>query len=164
MRGKPFIHVFTGDGAGKTTASLGVAMRALGHGQRVVMIQFMKRMRETGEYKAHKKFGAKFKIYQFGGSPRKKKAEEGLAFARKVIKLKPNLLILDEVNLAAARGLLKKADVVSFLRSIPSKINVILTGRKAPKAFLRIADGVSEIRKVKHRYDQGISAEAGIEF
>lgn len=174
LRGKSFIYIFTGNGGGKTIAALGFALRALGHRQRVVVIQFMKGKKNTGEYKIQKKLGSKFKVYQFGTRrfvnlkrPTKSDracAVKGLEFAKKILKKKPNLLILDEINLATAIALLKVDDVLSFLKSVPAGMNVVLTGREAPKEFVSLADGVSEIKKIKHTFDKGIPARPGVEF
>lgn len=174
MKRKPLIFVFTGDGGGKTIAALGFALRAVGNGQRVVMVQFMKGRKDTGEFKIQKKLGNLFKIYQFGSKgfidlkrPAEAdvaRAKKGLEFAKDALSSKPNLLILDEVNLAASSGLLKVRDVISFLKSVPSTTNVVLTGRSAPKEFIKLADGASEVKKVKHAFDKGIAARRGIEF
>ena len=174
MENKPMIYVFTGDGGGKTIASLGFAMRAIGQGQRVVMVQFMKGRKNTGEYKIQKRLGKKFRVHQFGGKKfinlkkpllsDKARAKKGLQFAKKALREKPGVLILDEINLAVASGLVPVSDVMSLLRSLPRGINVVLTGCRAPKEFIAIADGVSEIIKIKHTFDQGIPARKGVEY
>ncbi|MBI5078554.1 cob(I)yrinic acid a,c-diamide adenosyltransferase [Candidatus Saganbacteria bacterium] len=91
-------------------------------------------------------------------------AQKGFAFAREALRLKPKLLILDEINLAVAAGLLSEKEVIAFLRGIPGSIDVVLTGRHASKRLYRIADGVSVIKKVKHVFDRGILARKGIEY
>ncbi len=165
------IHLYTGDGGGKTTSALGVAMRTLGHGKKVVIIQFMKGRTDTGEYKIQKKLKG-FKIYQFGrkecirpiSKPLKEDyefAEKGLKFVEKVLKQKPYLLILDEVNLAAAVGLLKTSDVLKVLEKKSKNTHLIMTGRHAPEEFIRIADIVTTIEDVK-RVER--VAQKGIEY
>ena len=149
------IHLYTGNGGGKTTAALGVALRALGHKKKVVVIQFMKG-RETGEAKIKLK---NYKIYQFGRKefvdfkkPDKKDyelAEKGLEKAKEILKKKPDILILDEVNVAVACGLLKAKDVVEVLKRIPKRTTVYLTGRYAPKELIKISDFVTEIIDLK---------------
>ena len=154
------IYIYTGEGQGKTTASLGLALRALGHGKKVVVIQFLKGRKDIGEYKIQKKLSPKFRIYQFGrkGLVNLKKpssidielAKTGLAFARECLKKKPDILILDEINLAAAYGLVGKKEILKVLKKAPSKTTLVLTGRYVPKEFVRLATLVSEIKEIKH--------------
>lgn len=168
------IYVFTGNGGGKTIAALGLALRSLGHGHRVVIVQFMKGRKDIGEFKLQKHL-KNLKFFQFGRRgfidlkhPQKidlKLAKKGFEFARKAAKkYKPHLLILDEINLATSSGLLNIKDVLKFLKKLPKGIDIVLTGRRAPKEFIRLADGVSEIRKIKHVFDLGIKAKKGIEY
>ncbi len=171
---KSYIYLFTGNGGGKTIAALGLGLRSYGHGGKVFVVQFMKGRRDIGEFKAQKKLGKRFKIYQFGTRKfidlkklkikDKKSAQKGLEFSRRLLKMKPRLLILDEINLACACKLLKTKDVLSLLKEIPSGTDVVLTGRRAPSSLIKIADGVSVIKKVKHTFDSGIIARRGIEF
>ncbi|MCX5726354.1 MAG: cob(I)yrinic acid a,c-diamide adenosyltransferase [Candidatus Saganbacteria bacterium] len=139
---------------------MGLALRALGHGKKVVVIQFLKGRKDIGEYKIRKRLGPKFKIYQFGrkefidlkkpSSYDIKLAEAGLIFAEAELKKKPYLLILDEVNLAAASKLLKIEAVLDLLKKAPAKTTIVLTGRSAPKEFKDMASLVSEIKEVKY--------------
>lgn len=163
------IRLYTGNGCGKTTSALGVAMRCLGHGKKVVMIQFMKGRKDIGEYKIQNKL-KNFRVYQFGrecfikNQPAKEDyalAEKGLSFAEKVLKQKKFLVILDEVNLAAKFGLLSKNKVVKALKNKNKKTNVILTGRYAPKEFMDISDIVTVFEEKKRRK---MKAEKGIEY
>ncbi len=166
------IYVFYGNGGGKTIAALGLALRARGHNRRVVIIQFMKNFPDAGEFKMSKKVG--YKIYQFGRKgfvdiqhpdPEDYRlATEAFDRAKLELKKKPALLILDEINLACAIGLVKEKDVLALLKKIPASTDVVLTGRMAPNSFIKIADGVSEIVKVKHVYDRGVKAKRGIEY
>jgi cob(I)alamin adenosyltransferase len=153
------VHLYTGYGGGKTTSALGLALRALGHGQKVIIIQFLKGRKNIGEYKIREKLAPEYEIYQFG-SPRfvdpknlKPKdyelAEKGLEFAREALKKKPNLLILDEINLAAAGGLVKVEDILDLLKNIPKKTIVILTGRFAPDELINRADIVTTVEDIK---------------
>lgn len=172
---KKNVYLWTGDGWGKTTSALGVAMRAIGHGHKVVVVQFMKGRKEVGEYKIMKRLKPNYSIYQFGRrefinlkNPAKRDKElarKGFEFAKNVVKKKPNLLILDEMNLAVKIGLLDEKEIIDFLDSIPRSINVYLTGRYATKGLMKRADYVTEIKAKKHppiRKDQ--PAKKGIDY
>ena len=171
---KSYIYLFTGNGGGKTIAALGLGLRFYGQGGKVAVVQFMKGRKNIGEFKVQKKLGGRFKVYQFGSKKfvnlkrpsktDKKLAGKGLEFSKKILKRKPDLLILDEINLACAARLLKTRDVVLFLKDIPADTDVVLTGRRAPRELIKLADGVSIIKKVKHPFDKGIRARRGIEF
>lgn len=154
------IFVFTGTGGGKTTAALGVALRAIGHGKKVVVIQFMKWWKNTGEYKVQKKLRPNLEIHQFGrrgwiglknlDERDRRLAEKGLRFAERVLKeKKPDILILDEINLAVHCRLLRAQSVVNLLMEAPPDVHVFLTGRYAPREFIRLADFVVEVRDRK---------------
>jgi len=169
------IHVYTGDGSGKTKASLGLALRAVGRGLKVVMIQFMKGQ-ETGERLVQKKLEPNFKIYNFGqdkfikkdGSNRKKdkeQARKALNFAEKVVLSEDiDILILDEINVAVDFKLITEDEVLKFLNKKPEGIEIILTGRNASQKIIEKADLVTEMKKVKHYYDKGLQAREGIEY
>ncbi|MBI5871550.1 cob(I)yrinic acid a,c-diamide adenosyltransferase [archaeon] len=141
------IYLFMGNGKGKTTAALGIALRALGQNKKVAVIQFMKGRKNTGEYKIQKKL-KNFKVYQFGTrefidlkKPKQidyTKARNGWQFARKIKNI--DLLILDELNLACAIGLLKTEEVVRDIKQIKNNIHIIITGRAAPIELQKIAD------------------------
>jgi cob(I)alamin adenosyltransferase len=174
-RKRGLVYVFTGEGAGKTTAALGHALRALGHGKKVVVVQFLKGRKSVGEYKAQEKLGALYEVRQFGRVPfvdlkhpskeDVRLANAALDFAEKAaLKKKPFLLILDEVNLAMAFGLVSTKRVLAFLRRVPWGVNVFLTGRRAPKAILDFADGATEMRLIRHPFERGVPAIEGIEF
>ncbi len=167
------VYLWTGHGWGKTTSAIGVAVRAIGHGYNAVIIQFMKGRKDAiGEYKIRKKFNKLFEIYQFGRpgwvnlqkpSPEDKKlAKKALEFAKQKAKKKPFLLVLDEINLACAIGLLDTAEIIKFLDTIPAKVHVYLTGRNAPKALLNRADYVNEIVMVKG--PKKLIGEKGIDY
>lgn len=169
------VYLYTGDGAGKTTAALGLAMRSVGWGHKVVIVQFMKGRKDVGEYKIQRKLKPLYEIYQFGRigwvdihKPDKKDitlAKKGLEFAQQVLaKKQPHLLILDEVNLAVGAKLLTEKEVLNILKKIPKKTTVVLTGRWATKALIKRADFVNNIKDVKHPYRKGIPAAKGIQY
>lgn len=172
MKGK--IHLYTGEGEGKTTTALGLALRAVGHGYKIIIIQFMKGRKNTGEYLIKERLAPEYEIYQFGkqefvnlenpSEEDKKLAQEGLEFARKSLRKKPRLLILDEINLAIAIGLIELRAVLELLEEIPNETVVVLTGRRAPKELIKVADLVTEMREIKHPMKHGIVARRGIEF
>jgi len=153
------VYLWTGNGWGKTTSALGVALRAIGHGHKVIIVQFMKGRKDIGEYKIQKRLKPNYKIYQFGtkkfiylknpSQQDKKLAQQGFEYAKKIIEQKPNLLILDEINLAARIGLLNTNEIIKFLDKVPKNINMYLTGRYAPKKLIERADYVTDIREIK---------------
>ncbi|MBI4017245.1 MAG: cob(I)yrinic acid a,c-diamide adenosyltransferase [Candidatus Aenigmarchaeota archaeon] len=159
MQKRALVYLWTGLGAGKTTSALGAALRQLGHGHRVTIIQFMKGRKYVGEIKIAKKLGPKYKIHQFGRAewvdvlhPSKKDKElaaKGLEFAYTTAKQKPNLLILDEINYAVALGLLSENDVLKFLDTVQSPTVVYMTGRFATLGLINRADFVTEVVTLK---------------
>jgi cob(I)alamin adenosyltransferase len=167
-----YIYLYTGNGAGKTANALGLALRCIGHKKRVVIIQFLKWWKNTGEYKIRKKLYPYYEIYQFGrkgwiglknlDERDKLLAEKALRFAEKAAKKKPDLLVLDEINLALYCKLLDVRDVLKILERIPKKTTVVLTGRNAPIRLVKRADFVNEIRDVKH--PKKIPAVKGIQY
>lgn len=185
------IHVYTGDGKGKTTASFGLALRAIGHGFRVYVIQFMKGGRFFGELlSAEKYLKRRLTIAQFGQStPFEEEIRKGqlkpsreiflpiedeaahmqnaLHFAEKIIKSKKyNLVILDEVNVAMSMGHIKTEDVLKVMMSKPKKVELVLTGRNAPSAIKDAADYVNEVRSIKHPFNKKkqVIGRRGIEY
>jgi len=173
-RSKGLLYVFTGNGKGKTTAAVGQAVRAVGQGQKVLMVQFIKQI-TSGEVSPLKRIGVE--IYPLGRGfvgilgdqePRAvhiRAAREALDFAKdKVSQENYDLLVLDEINVAISLGLLKVEEVLEFLRLRPDNLSVIVTGRNAPKELIKIADLVSEVREIKHPFSKGISAKKGSEF
>lgn len=168
------VYLWTGNGWGKTTSALGVALRAVGQNKKVIVIQFMKGRKFIGEYKIMKKLKPNYEIYQFGRpefvdlkNPKfidKVLAWDGFEFAKRIVKKKPFLLILDELNLAAAIGLLDKKEVLKFIDSIPKSVTIYMTGRYAPKEFIKRADYVTEIRAVKHPPLNPKAAKEGIDY
>jgi cob(I)alamin adenosyltransferase len=168
---KGLILVYTGDGKGKTTASLGLAFRAAGHGKEIAMIQFMKGQQRTGELSSAKKFD-KFNIYQAGredfvmddSNPMDRElAQKGFKKAQELIK-SVDILILDEINVAMDYGLIDVEDVQQLILNKPDNVDLILTGRNFPDELAQYVDMISEVRAVKHHFNKGIMAKKGIEF
>ena len=168
-----YVYLYTGTGGGKTTNALGLALRSVGHRHKVVIIQFMKWWKNTGEYKIRKRLEPHYEIYQFGrkgwiglsnlGEEDKKLAKKGLKFAERVMReKKPHLLVLDEINLAVHCKLLEANEVLALLDKIPEKTDVVLTGRHAPKELVERADFVNEIVDVKH--PERIPTTKGIQY
>lgn len=166
------VYLWTGNGWGKTTSALGAALRCLGHSYKVVIIQFMKgRKDRIGEYKIKKSLPG-FEIYQFGrkgwvnlkkpSDEDRKLARKGLEFAKKKAKEKPFLLVLDEINLAVAIGLLNEKEVINFLDKIPEKVHVYMTGRYATKGLIKRADYANEI--VLRKGPKKLIGEKGIDY
>ncbi len=172
--GLGLIQVYTGNGKGKTTAALGLALRAWGRGLRVVVIQFMKTGDEYGEIAALRKLSG-IDLFQYGRDQlivKGKHTEEDMRLAKQgLLKAKQALtgknydvVILDEVNVVAYFGIVSPEEVMDVVRSRASGVEVIMTGQKAPKLFIEEADLVTEMRMVKHPYDAGVLARAGIEY
>ncbi|MEO0093774.1 MAG: cob(I)yrinic acid a,c-diamide adenosyltransferase [candidate division WOR-3 bacterium] len=168
------IQVYTGDGKGKTTAAIGQAIRALGHNFKVLMIQFMKGDKSYGEIVATKDI-PNFEIRQFGlptfvkkGEPSPEDirlAQEGLNFAKKALQSNQyQMIILDEINVAIDYGLVKLAEVLELIKICPKSIELVLTGRYAPKELIDLADLVSEIKEIKHPYTKGYVSREGIDY
>ena len=168
------VQVYTGDGKGKTTAALGQALRACGHGLRVLMIQFMKGSENYGEVMIFDKVPG-FRLVQSGlptfvekGNPSEEDlrlAREGMDLARKAVEDGTwDILILDEVNVAVDYGLVRAEEVLELVKTRPPKMEMILTGRYAPEEFLEVADLITEMKEVKHHYANGQEMREGIEF
>lgn len=168
------VQIYTGDGKGKTTAALGLALRALGHGMKVLMVQFMKGSKRYGEVQFASKLPG-FTLRQYGrnrfvkrdapGPADIKFAQCGLKFARKAIfSGQYDMIILDEANVAADYGLIDIDELVEIAQNKPASVELVFTGRGASKKLIGIADMVSEIKEVKHHYKKGIPARVGIEY
>ncbi|MCG2714072.1 MAG: cob(I)yrinic acid a,c-diamide adenosyltransferase [Candidatus Omnitrophica bacterium] len=166
------IQVYTGNGKGKTTAALGLALRASGAGLKVYIAQFAKG-RSCSEHKALKKL-KNIKLEQFGsGSLVRYKPQQvdiqlacqGLKKIEKIIASKKyRVIILDEINIALKLRLVSLKDVLGMIKRTPANIELVLTGRYAPVQIIKIADLVSEINEIKHYYVRGIKARKGIEL
>ncbi|HCJ09585.1 MAG TPA: cob(I)yrinic acid a,c-diamide adenosyltransferase [Clostridiales bacterium] len=170
------LMVLTGNGKGKTTAAFGQALRAIGHGARVLVIQFMKGSDTYGELKAARKYlDGLLVVEQYGldrfvdkDNPRPEDLElarRGLERAREVLTGGEfPLVILDEINVALDFGLLPLEEVLEVLSARHPSVDVLLTGRYAPPAIVQEADLVSEVLDIKHHYAQGTPGRRGIEF
>lgn len=175
MQARPgLVHVYTGNGKGKSTAAFGLALRAWGHGLKVVLIQFLKGS-HAGEHRAFARLSPQLEVYSFGREGfihRDGMAEEDYRLARAALDCareviaggRADLLILDEINNAVHLGILGVAEVLEVLRSRPHTMEVVLTGRGAPAEIIAYADLVTEMREIKHPYHSGIGARRGIEY
>ena len=170
------IIVNTGPGKGKTTAAMGTALRAVGQGMRVLMLQFLKGSWHYGELDGVKAFGDRFVMKPMGRGFVKVGTEkpdpedvrlvrEAWAQAEQAIHSGQwDLVILDEINYAISYGMLNPEQVVESLKKKPDMLHVILTGRNAHPTIVDIADTVTEMRQVKHAYERGVMAQRGIEY
>ena len=170
------IIVNTGPGKGKTTAAMGTALRAVGNGMKVLMLQFLKGSWHYGELDAVQAFGDHFIMKQLGrGFVKVGGAEtdpEDIRLVQQaweesreaILSGKWDLVILDEINYAISYGMLDAEKVVEVLKQKPEMVHVILTGRNAHAKIVEIADTVTEMRQVKHAYEAGILAQRGIEY
>ncbi len=168
------IQIFTGDGKGKTTAALGVMLRALGHGLRVCIVAFMKGGYPYGEWEVLSKL-PNVQIARFGSETftdpsnvkpeEKEQAKQALATAREaMLSGDYDLVVLDEVNIAVAWKLVELDEVVKFIHDKPQNVELVLTGRHADAKLVQLADLVTECLKIKHPYDKGIVARRGIDY
>lgn len=171
---KGLIQVYTGDGKGKTTAALGLALRAAGRGAKIAFVQFMKGSSVYGEIISlammpgvtHVRTGRSHCIFKGD------ETEEDFAEARRGLKLAAEfmrsgeygLVVLDEINVAVDFGLLSAEEVAAALSEKAEETEVVLTGRRAPKLFIEMAALVTEMREVKHPYRDGVQARAGVEY
>ncbi len=186
---KGLVQVYTGDGKGKTTTALGLGFRAAGHGLRVCMIQFLKGAHYLGELESARKAKG-FKIFQFGapcpwskdmekgimrcGSCRycftihkedAEKAKMGFDFAKEAATSGDyDVVILDEINVAMSKGIVPVPDVLSLINSKRPDVELVLTGRNAPKEIIDAADLVTEMREIKHPMKKGVAARVGIDY
>jgi cob(I)alamin adenosyltransferase len=170
------IIVNTGPGKGKTTAAMGTALRAVGNGMKVLMLQFLKGSWHYGELDAVKAFGDNFIMKQMGRGFVKvggaetdpediKMVEQAWAEADAAIMSgKWDLVVLDEINYAISYGMLDPNKVAETLKRKPELVHVILTGRNAHPTIIELADTVTEMKQVKHAYEKGVLAQRGIEY
>ena len=180
------IYVYTGTGGGKTTNALGLALRTVGHEKTVVVVQFLKWKKDTGEYLIQEKLKPYYRVYQFGrktwlgeeeqtytcdgqtfkikkiGEADARIAKEGLEFVKRIMLEKPHLLILDEINLALYWKLLDTRDVLELLDAASEETTLVLTGRFAPEEIIKRADFVNEIKEIKVSKD--FKTTEGIHF
>lgn len=174
-KGKGLVLVYTGDGKGKTTAAVGLGIRAAGHGLKVKMLQFMKGPGNVyGETLAISKHIPNFEIEQVGrdtfvkrGSPAPEDvqaARRGLEAARRALGGAYDLVILDELNVAIDYGLVGVDEALDLLSGRATGVDVVITGRYAPQQVIDLADVASEVREIKHHFRKGVGARKGIEF
>lgn len=171
MGNKGYIHIYTGNGKGKTTSALGLSLRAIGAGKKVFFGQFVKGMKysetKTVKYLPNfdmKQFGKECFIYNEPTEEDIKLAKEGLKEIENIlIDGEYDIVVMDELNIALYYKLFTVDDVLKALEKRAKHIEVIITGRYAPKELIDIADLVTEMREVKHYYNKGIQARKGIE-
>lgn len=170
------IHVYCGNGKGKTTAAMGLGIRALGREKKVLLTQFLKDS-ESGEISVLEKLGSNFEVFK--GIPvkkffkfmspeeqmvtRKEHEERFRTVVNKAIDENVDLLILDEIVAATNLELVPLNEVLEFLKNKPTGLEVVLTGRNPDEKLIELADYVSEIKAVKHPYEKGITSRIGIE-
>ena len=173
---KGLLMVFTGDGKGKTTASLGMALRTIGHGYKVAIIQFIKGGWTTGEEKALKNFSSNISWHALGEGftwetqdriRDEQLVKEAWQLAKRYIKNESyKLIILDEINIATKLGYLDSEEIITFLKSLNNRKNhIVLTGRGASDSIINYADLVTEMKLIRHPFkEQGIKAQKCVEF
>jgi len=174
---KGLVMIYTGDGKGKTTAALGMALRAAGHGKKTLIVQFIKSFKRYGELKFVKKFDCGIEIKTLGKGyvgikgdrfplkEHKKAAGEALEFAREqILSRKYDIVVLDEIHIALNKKLVSIKQVIELIRMKPPDLHLVLTGRGAPQELFQHADLISEVKQIKHPFQKGVLAQKGIEF
>lgn len=171
---KGLVAVFTGNGKGKTTASLGLAFRALGHGHRVCIIQFIKGSWKYGELETAKQFSPLLDFHVMGRGftwksddleKDKQVALEAWELAKKIIgDNEYSLVILDELTYLPHYKIIDEQDILTVLKNKPEKQHVVITGRYASDKLIELADLVTEMKEIKHPYKSGVKAQKGFEF
>ena len=169
--------VYTGKGKGKTTAALGIVLRAVGYEKKVCMIQFIKGTWHYGEMTSSKKLEPEFEMITVGKGfvgiiDDKSPKEDHKEIAKEAIKIsnekiqsgKYDIVILDEINYAVNLDLISVKDVLNLIKSKPQKLDLVLTGNYAKDEVIEIADLVTEMREIKHPFQRGIKAKKGIDF
>jgi len=177
MSGKGLVIVYTGGGKGKTSAALGLVLRAVGYNHKVCMVQFVKGSWHYGELDPAKRLEPEFELVTAGKgfvgilddkSPREdhvNAANEALMVGKeKILSGKYNVVILDEINYAIQLELVKLNDVLDVIKSKPSELDLVLTGNHAAEEIIELADLVTEMKEIKHPFKSGIKAKKGIDF
>jgi cob(I)alamin adenosyltransferase len=176
MKKKGLIQVYSGPGKGKSTAAIGQAARAVGHGFKVGFISFFKDPEAFGygEYKSLEKLGVKTFLFarkhphfykELNPDEVCRECRQGVEFITGLFQdTSWDMLILDEINIAVRDGFLKEEDILSLLEAKPEKLELVLTGRGVTEKIMEKADLVSEVREVKHPYNRGIKGRKGVEY
>lgn len=174
---KGLILVFTGEGKGKTSAALGIALRAAGHKMYVSIVQFIKSRGDSGEARAAERLYPELEFITLGSgfvnccnddipmAVHRKAAREALAVARqRIFSGSWNIVILDEINTAVKLDLIEVGEVLEMIAKKPQKLHLVLTGRDAHPAIIEAADLATEMQNLKHPYERGISARKGLDY
>jgi len=172
---KGLVHIYTGDGKGKTTAAIGQGVRSFGGGLKVLMVQFLKGD-DTGELHSFERLGDGFTLrrfaaldnfYKFLPEDEKLKAKEdaqrGLSFIREAMEQQYDLIIMDEIMASITNEMVKLDEVIELVKNKPLNLELIMTGRNAPEELIELANYVTEMKLIKHPFQQGIYARKGIE-
>ncbi len=177
MPEKGLVIVYTGRGKGKTTAALGIVLRAVGHGYKVGMIQFIKGEWYYGELTSSKRLEPEFELIAAGRGfvgiidddhpieDHEKAAKDAIEVAKqKIASGDYDIMILDEINYAVKLNLISQEDILDVIAAKPEKTSLVLTGNYVPEAVMDAADLVTEMREIKHPYQRGIKAKKGVDF
>ena len=177
MQEKGIIIVYTGKGKGKTTAALGIVLRAVGYGYKVAMIQFIKGEWYYGELTSSKRLEPEFEMIAAGKGfvgiidddhpieDHQSSAREAVALAQdKLSSGAYDIMILDEINYAAKLNLISEQDILDIISTKPEKTSLVLTGNYVPESVIAAADLVTEMKEIKHPYQKGVKAKKGIDF
>ena len=177
MPEKGLVIVYTGKGKGKTTAALGIVLRAVGHGYKVGMIQFIKGEWYYGELTSSKRLEPEFELIAAGRGfvgiidddhpieDHEKAAKDAIEVAKqKIASGNYDIMILDEINYAVKLNLISQEDILDVIAAKPEKTSLVLTGNYVPEAVIDAADLVTEMREIKHPYQRGIKAKKGVDF
>lgn len=166
--------VNTGDGKGKTTAAFGLAMRAVGHGMRVCIIQFIKGRWHSGELQAARHFGDRMQVHVRGAgfTWQSENLDRDIAIAREAWSFAADtiaadaheMVVLDELTYLITYGMVPEEEVLGVLRARPAHMHVVVTGRDASEGLIALADTVTRMESLKHPYDEGVKAQPGVEF
>jgi len=169
---KGYVQIYTGNGKGKTTAALGLSLRAAGAGLKVFIAQFLKQG-DYSEIKALEKFKDQITVEQYGlgrfvqGKPSRKDVEAGLRGYKRLVEIldrgEHDLVVVEEGNVAVMCHLFSEQDLMDLIRKKPDHVELVITGRGATPAVMEMGDLVTEMREVKHYFSQGVTAREGIE-
>jgi len=168
--------VYTGNGKGKTTAALGMALRAVGHGMKVLVMEFLKGQLPSGEREAAKRLAPELTVLAAGGGFVPARAEEWPPTVRKAVERgwrqaeeavssgRYDMVVLDELNCVVDYGAVDIADVLSLIKRKPPHVHLVITGRNAHPGLIRAADLVTHVRSTRHPFAEGVPAQAGVEY